>query len=177
MKQCFTCKEKMERALIYKVEVDYCPKCFSLWFDKDELRLAKDKADENIKWLDVDLWSDDSKFKVAKGGKLCPTDRLPLYEVEYADSGTKVDVCIICNGVWLDRGEFKQIINYLKQRGDWEVLNNYYKNLAEEALEIFIGPKTMREEITDFLIILKLFNIKFLVNHPKISQAISMLPK
>lgn len=167
----------MERALLYNVEIDYCPKCFGLWFDKDELRLAKDKADESMNWLDVDLWSDDSKLKIAKSGKLCPTDRLPLYEVEYADSGIKVDVCIICNGVWLDRGEFKQIINYLKQKGNWEILNNYYRNLTEEALEIFIGPEVMREEIVDFLIVLKLFNIQFLVNHPKISQAIVMLPK
>lgn len=177
MKQCFSCKQNLERALLYNVEVDYCPKCFGLWFDKDELRLAKDKADENIKWLDIDLWADDSKFKITKGDKLCPIDRLPLYELEYGDSGIKIDLCIICNGVWLDRGEFKQIINYLKQRTDWEILNNYYKNLVEEALEIFIGPETMREEIVDFLIVLKLFNIKFLVSHPKMSQAIISLPK
>ena len=177
MKECFLCKEKMERALLYNVEIDYCPKCLGMWFEEDELRLAKDMKDENLKWLDVDLWADDSKFKISRGKKLCPTDRLPLYEVEYGDSGIKVDVCSICKGVWLDKGEFKQIISYLKEKANWEVLNNYYKNLVEEAVEVFIGPETVREEIEDFLIILRLFNYKFLTQQPKISKIISGLPK
>jgi len=37
-----------------------------------------------------------------------------LMEVKYDESKTKVDFCKMCGGVWLDRGEFKQIINYLK---------------------------------------------------------------
>ncbi len=177
MKECFSCKKETERALLYNVEVDYCPKCLGMWFEEDELRLAKDMKDENLKWIDIDLWEDEAKFKISKGGKLCPTDRLPLYEVEYGDSGIRVDVCNICRGIWLDKGEFKQIIRYLKEKANWEILNNYYRNLAGEAVEVFIGPETVREEIEDFLIILKLFNYKFLTQRPKIAKIISGLPK
>jgi Zn-finger nucleic acid-binding protein len=176
-KECFSCGIKMERALINNVEIDYCPKCLGLWFDEDELRLAKDGKDENLKWFDVDLWKNKLKLKVSRKEKLCPVDRLPLYEVDYDDSGIKVDVCNVCKGIWLDRGEFKKIIKYLQEKSDWEVLNNYYKNLGKEAVEIFIGPETVREEIEDFMVILKLFKYKFISQHPKISEIILGLPK
>ena len=159
------------------MEVDYCPQCGGIWFDADELRLAKDMKDENLKWLDVDLWDDEKKFKVSKGKKICPVDRLPLYEVEYGDSGIKVDVCNICKGIWLDKGEFKKIINYLKGKANWEILNKYYRNLAKEATEVFIGPETVRKELEDLLIILKLFNYKFITQRPTIAGIISKLPK
>ena len=55
MKECFSCNKDLERALLYNIEVDYCPQCQGVWFDEDELRQAKDKKDENLKWLDVDL--------------------------------------------------------------------------------------------------------------------------
>ncbi len=174
---CFTCKEELKKATFYDIEVDYCPKCFGLWFEEDELRLAKDKKDDNLKWLDIDLWKDKRRFKIARGKKICPECRLPLYEVDYGDSKIKVDLCNICKGVWLDRGEFKAIMEYLKEKADSEILNNYAKNLAEETLEIFIGPETIRSEIEDFVTILRLFKYKFATQHPKISQIISGLPK
>ena len=177
MKECFSCHKGLERALLYNMEVDYCPQCGGIWFDEGELRLAKDIKDENLKWLDVDLWNDEKKFKVSKGKKICPVDRLPLYEVEYGDSGIKVDVCNICKGIWLDKGEFNKIINYLKVKANWEILNKYYRNLAKEATEVFIGPETVRKELEDLLIILKLFNYKFITQRPTIAGIISKLPK
>ena len=62
--QCPNDKEYLEKVLFHLVEVDYCPKCLGIWFDKDELRLAKDDKDKDLNWLDVDLWRDKSKFKV-----------------------------------------------------------------------------------------------------------------
>ncbi len=176
-KQCISCGESLKRATLYDVEIDYCPECLGIWFEEDELRLAKDKKDDNLKWLDFDLWKDKRKFKINRGNKLCPECRLPLYEVNYGDSKIKVDVCNICKGVWLDRGEFKEILSYLKNKGNQEILNSYAKNLAQETLEIFIGPETMRSEIEDFVTILRLFKYKFITQHPKISQIILGLPK
>ena len=41
-------------------------------------------------------------------------------------------------------------------------MNNYSKNLLKEFSEIFTGPEPLREEILDFLTILKLFSYKLL---------------
>lgn len=174
---CPTCKIKLSKAILHNIEIDYCEKCLGVWFDEDELRLVKDKKDEKINWLDIDLWNDPSKFKIACCQKLCPSCHLPLYEVEYGDSGIKIDVCNLCQGVWLDRGEFKKIISYLKEKANYEVLNNYTKNLAQEFWEVFTGPETLREELSDLLTVLKLLNYKFAIQHPIITKIISELPK
>lgn len=174
---CPICKKELQGAIFYGVEVDYCPNCLGLWFEEDELRLAKDEKDGDLRWLDVDLWKDRKKFKIYFGERLCPFCRLPLYEVYYGNSRVIVDFCSLCRGVWLDRGEFKRIIEYLGERADLEVLNNYAKNLLEEATEILIGSETLREEILDFLTILKLLNYKFATQYPAITKLISDLPK
>ncbi len=175
--KCPICKKTLEKSIFYNVEIDYCPNCLGLWFEEDELRLAKDEKDENLRWLDVDLWKDRKRFKIYLGERLCPFCRLPLYEVYYGDSRVIVDFCSLCRGIWLDRGEFKRIVEYLRGKADFEILNNYAKNLLEEAAEIFIGSETLREEILDFLTILKVLNYKLTAQYPNIVKIISGLPK
>jgi Zn-finger nucleic acid-binding protein len=177
MKNCPICKINLDQAIVAGVEVDYCKKCLGLWFDEDELRQAKDIKDRNLRWLDIDLWLDEDKFKISKGNKLCPTDRLPLYETRYGRSNIKVDVCNVCNGVWLDRGEFKKIVRYLKKKADSEILSHYLKNLRNEFWEIIEGPEEIKEELDDFLMVLKLFQYKLLIQYPSIAKIISSFPK
>jgi hypothetical protein len=168
---------KLEKILFHNVEVDYCPKCLGIWFDQDELRWAKDEKDKQLNWVDVDLWRDKLKFKISKGIKHCPVCRTSLVEVGYDESGVKVDFCKMCQGVWLDRGEFKQIIIYLKKKSDYQILHHYSKNLMLELWEVFSGPEVFRSELEDFFTLLKLFNYKFITQHPHISGLIDNLPK
>jgi Zn-finger nucleic acid-binding protein len=176
-KKCPVCKIILSSAVFYNTEVDYCKKCLGIWFDDDELRWVKDEKDKNLNWLDIDLWKDEKKFKVGRGIRICPSCRVPLYEVYYGDSGVVVDVCNICHGIWLDRMEFKKIIGWIRVKADNEILDNYAGNLFKEAKEIFTGPETLREEINDFLVVLKIMNYKFSAKHPVISKIISSLPR
>ncbi len=174
---CPNDNEQLERALFHNVEVDYCPRCLGIWFDNDELRLAKDDKDKQINWLDVDLWRDKSKFEISRSNKHCPVCRTLLCEVAYDGSKTKVDFCKMCQGVWLDRGEFKQIIVYLKKKADYEILHCYTKNIIQELWEVFSGPEKFREELSDFFTLLKLFNYKFVVQHPFLNYLITNAQK
>lgn len=169
--------KKLEKALLSGVEIDYCPKCYGLWFEEDELQWAKDAKDRDLRWLDIDAWKDPAKFRISPGKKLCPAHRLPLYEVEYGDSNIKVDVCNLDHGIWLDRGEFKDVIAYLKEKAQYEVLYHYVRNLKEELWEVFSGPEMLKDEVLDLLAILKLFKYKFAIQHPVITQIIASLPK
>ncbi|MDP3982122.1 MAG: zf-TFIIB domain-containing protein [bacterium] len=175
--KCPQCSIPLEKTLLMNVEVDYCPRCLGMWFEEDELRQAKDERDRDLRWLDIDLWKDHTKFRVSSGRKLCPAHRLPLYEVSYGDSSIKVDVCSLDYGVWLDRGEFKEILNYLKERQEHEILYHYASNLMQESWEVFAGPEMLREEIVDFLTIIKMLRYKFAVQNPKIAEIISNLPR
>ncbi len=170
-------KGEMEKMMFYHTEVDYCPNCLGVWFDKGELQLVKDEKDAQLQWLDFDLWRDKSKFSVLKIDKRCPACHVPFVEVHYDDSKVKIDFCKHCQGVWLDRGEFKQIIIYLIRKSDYEILHHYAKNLAKQLWEVFAGPGKFRAELEDFLMILKLFNYKFTVQYPHIVELIEKLPK
>jgi Zn-finger nucleic acid-binding protein len=175
--ECPNDKEQLEKVLFHNVEVDFCHKCLGIWFDKDELRQSKDDKDNKLNWLDIDLWRDKLKFQVSHGNKLCPVCRVGLREVKYDDSKIRVDFCKMCQGIWLDRGEFKQIINYLKTKSDYEILHDYSKNLVVELWEVFSGPESFRSELSDFLMLIKLFNYKFIAQYPHIAGLIDSLPK
>lgn len=192
---CPICKIKLKETTFHNVGVDFCPRCLGLWFAQEELRWAKDAKDKNLSWLDIDLWKDKKKFKISSGQKLCPKCELPLYEVNYGDSdihpvksakggaakpqfnGVEIDLCNLCQGIWLDRGEFKKIIEYLREKANYEILNNYLKNLLEEVKEIFTGPETLKEEVLDCLAIAKILRYKFATQHPVIAKIISQLPR
>lgn len=169
--------KNLEKMMFHDVEVDYCSECLGIWFDKDELRLAKDKKDEQLNWLDFDIWRDKKKFSMRNINKRCPVDRIPFIEVGYDNSNIKIDFCKMCQGIWLDRGEFKQIMVYLKKKSDYEILHKYTKNLAKELWEVFAGPEKFREELEDFLMLVKLFNYKFVVQHPHLEALIEEIPK
>lgn len=175
--RCPICNLKLEQTILAGAEVNYCSRCYGLWFEEDELQWAKDEKDRNLRWLDIDLWQDMAQFRISPAKKMCPADLLPLYEIGYGDSSVKVDVCNICHGIWLDRGELKNIIDYLKEKAQHQVLYHYLKSLAEEAWEVFSGPEELREELLDLLAILKLFRYKFAVQHPAIVKLITFLPK
>src|SRR3989344_2250073 len=110
--ECPRDNEKLEKVLFHNIEADYCPECLGIWFDKDELRLAKDDKDKQLNWLDFDIWRDTSRFDFLRTQRLCPVCRVMLVEVKYDDSKVKIDFCKHCQGIWLDRGEFKQIMNF-----------------------------------------------------------------
>lgn len=175
--ECPNDKEYLEKMLFHNVEVEYCPKCLGMWFDKDELRLAKDDKDRQLNWVDVDLWRDKGKFEVMRVRKYCPVCRVGLVEVKYDGSKTRVDFCKMCNGVWLDRGEFKQIINYLKTKSDYQVLHHYTKNLVVQLWEVFTGPEGLRSELEDFLMLSKILSYKFITQHPHLNSLIEDMPK
>src|SRR3989338_80183 len=169
--------KELEKILFHNVEVDCCPECMGMWFEKDELKLAKDEKDKQLNWLDFDIWRDKGKFKIYNIDKRCPECRIPFVQIDYDDSNVKIDFCKMCSGIWLDRGEFKQIMVYLKKKADYEILHHYTKNLAKELWEVFTGPEKLRDELVDFFMLLKLLNYKFVVQHPHINNLIDELPK
>jgi len=169
--------EELEKVLFHNVEVDYCPVCLGLWFDQDELRWAKDDKDKQLNWIDFDVWRDRGRFNVKKIDKRCPVCRIPFVEVQYDESSVKINFCKHCQGIWLDRGEFKQIIMYLHKKSDYEILHHYMKNLMIELWEVFSGPEKLREELEDLLMLSKLLSYKFVTKHPYVNSLIEAFPK
>jgi len=187
---CPSCKTKKlsEKIKVGDVIIDRCSFCTGLWFERDELRLAKDKKlkdarwmdieikDKSLNWIEFDLWKDESKFKSEKDIRLCPHCETSLYKINYGDSGVEIDVCGVCKGIWLEKSEFKKIIKHVKDRADYEVLNNYMKSLISETKEIFIGPESIKSEIIDLLTLTKLLKYKLAAQYPVLIKVLLNLP-
>ena len=169
--------KNLDKVLFHDVQADYCLDCLGIWFDKSELAYAKDDKDKQLNWLDFDVWRDKGRFEISPSNRRCPLCKIPFVQVNYDESKVKIDFCKNCEGIWLDRGEFKQIMVYLKNKSDYEILHRYTKNLILELWEVFAGPQKFREELEDFLMFLKLLNYKFVVQHPHLREIIEKLPK
>ena len=56
-------------------------------------------------------------------------------------------------------------------------MKNYSKNLVKALWEVFSWPELLKDEILDFLTILKLLRYKFAVQHPVLSELMLSLPR
>jgi Zn-finger nucleic acid-binding protein len=82
-------------------ELERCPTCNGLWFDKDELTsILGQRAARNFNI---------PKFASRNPRSKCPKCKTVLHEFCYPDTLTLVDACKSCDGIWLDDLEWKQI--------------------------------------------------------------------
>lgn len=99
--QCPKCEGTLAPLVIDGVEVDRCGSCQGIWFDKRELAdtLPKEAA---VKVLDG---KDTQGFDQKRGQ--CPKDKTALMRVNSArNHKVTLDTCTVCQGIWLDGGEF-----------------------------------------------------------------------
>ena len=106
-RDCPHCFESLEKKSLKKglwsVDTDVCRTCNGLYLDKGELlKLTSNRPLHKIttKYLGVDS---DSKL-------LCPGCG-SIMDMESV-GGVEIDVCLQCNGVWLDSEELEQLMSY-----------------------------------------------------------------
>lgn len=82
------------------IYIDICPHCGGIWLDDGELKkLLKDKKLSDHLTKDIGVQSRSPLICPRCGG---------LMDIEHADD-IEVDVCLTCNGVWLDKGELQEL--------------------------------------------------------------------
>lgn len=174
---CPNCGKELKTTTYLGLKIEECNSCGGMWFDRDELRRAKDNQDADLQWLDFELFEDKKeKYVERPGKKFCPKDNAKLVSKNYAESKVSIDVCEMCQGVWLDKAEFKKIIKYLENIVTSKPANEYAKETLKEFEEIFTGPESRISEIKDFVAVVKFFQLRLAVENPwviKVSQAIN----
>lgn len=172
---CPNCKRELKKIIHNTIEFNQCINCGGIWFDGDKLRIVKDKDDELLRWLDIDLFSDPKKFTGGYGTMTCPQDKETLYEISYDNTDIKVDVCRTCQGVWLDKGEYESIIAFLKRIVFREDAGQYIKNLEDQIKEIFTGKEDIISELKDVYIVFRLLENRVVSQWPRIEEIIIAL--
>jgi len=107
--QCPRCWVAMKKEEVEvrgpNVIIDVCPKCYGVWFDNNELK--KILGDRKLANFLTKHIGTQSKSKL-----VCPRCGW-LMDLEYAEE-VEIDVCLNCNGAWLDLGE----LDSLREKSD-----------------------------------------------------------
>ncbi|NNG01528.1 MAG: hypothetical protein HKM93_19225 [Desulfobacteraceae bacterium] len=173
MKFCPKCEVELTQTGIGSVEVDECEQCKGVWFDKDELRQAKDMTDADLNWMDFDIWKHEDRFKVKPSAINCPVCKTKTQTIDYGSSTIEVDYCPSCQGIWLEEHEFKKIIDSLELELVSKSFSDYIKASIEEAKEIVSGPESFISEWKDFLTVLRMMQYRMFVENPKLLNTIT----
>ena len=82
-----------------EVTPDQCPSCNGIWLERRELATLTDPAGADL--------------RIAPGARVsrraCPRCRKALRSFYYPQTLVTIDMCGRCRGIWLDKGELKEI--------------------------------------------------------------------
>ena len=165
---CPKCQIPLEVKEIGNIKLDECAQCQGMWFDQGEFRAAKDQADPDLNWLDFDIWKHEDQFQVAAHPLRCPTCRVEMYAVNYGHTGVEVDYCAVCQGLWLDGGEFSRIIEALEQELENKDVTDYVKASLKEAKDMITGPEKPASEWKDFTTVLRMLQYRIFSEKPRL---------
>lgn len=107
------------------LEVDSCPECFGIWFDREELKefIQRPELAQRL--------AEGAANATPNGGgeRLCPSCKIALTESSLGE--VSVDLCFRCRGIWLDQGELDRAVEQYRQgqRGNLVVLNQIAEGL------------------------------------------------
>ena len=177
MKPCPKCKVELKPKSIGPVEVDECENCKGIWFDKDELRQAKDITDSDLSWMDFEIWKHEDRFKSKETKIDCPVCRTQTEAIDYGSTSIEVDYCPSCQGIWLEEDEFKKIIESLEDETLSKSFSDYIKASIEEAKEIITGRESFMSEWKDFVTVLRMMQYRMFVENPKLLSTITSVQK
>ncbi|MBI4482689.1 MAG: zf-TFIIB domain-containing protein [Acidobacteria bacterium] len=121
--RCPKCPGRLEPRLDRSVNLDRCPRCYGLWFQRDEV--AK------FNQFDPDFPLTHFKRLPGKPTRLrCPQCKGFLDQTWYAPGADlEVDRCTNCEGVWLDEDEIEKVRRILK--GELKSRRKELRKLAE----------------------------------------------
>ena len=112
--RCPVCKVPMIIVEHEKIELDYCTKCFGVWFDADELELLVESM--NIEASDFNMRKilGLPEKKIKEAARKCSLCRKRMKKVAIGSSPEVIiDACTLGEGLWFDGGEVGQVIKQL----------------------------------------------------------------
>ncbi len=169
---CPKCFDDLVASELLGVRIDTCPSCKGSWFDRNELRKARNQADSDLAWMEINLWKETDGFHVKRESVECPSCGEKMASVGYADTGVQIDYCSECGGIWLDSGEFTRIIESLEHDIVTMTASDYFKECIREAEELISASDNFGEEWKHFKTVLKLLEYRVLAEHRTLARII-----
>jgi len=172
--KCPACNANLDLYAIFGIKIEGCSKCKGIFLDKDELRSLKDKTSkgswQTLRWMDDEVEAI-GNTNAMPSNRLCPKcEGTKMICASFGDSKTIIDWCPKCHGVWLDRDEFEEIIQYLRDKLNKLSSAEMREKVLEEIKEIWSGPEGKVSEVLDATAtIFALLNI-IIFEHPRLYE-------
>ena len=133
---------KVESHYGQTVMLDQCPGCGGIWFDQFELSAVKQGQAEKIESLNVDALRTTSSIE--KTELLCPRDSATLvhFNDPFFPKTIIIARCPVCNGFWLNRGEFVKYQDYRESLKQPRVITAEDEKVGQEIAQILAEHRT-----------------------------------
>jgi Zn-finger nucleic acid-binding protein len=176
---CPACGNALNLYSIFSMKFEGCSKCKGIWLIKDELRELKNKAgDGSLRWLnnEIENMEKTSVVTTKRPCVKCKTGR--MVSVIFGKSSVLVDWCPQCHGMWLDRGEFEAITDYLRH----ELMRMPPKEIEKQAVadvkRIWSGgPESRFEELLDAKAAVSALISATIFEHPRLFNLCMGVPR
>ena len=133
------------------MDFEGCAKCKGIFLIKDELRKLKNKVNGgSMRWLNDEI-DNIEKTSARVTDRFCVKHKTTkMVAVLFGKSSIIVDWCPQCHGIWLDKGEFEAISEYLRQELGTMHPKDIEKLVAEDIEHVWSGgPETRTQELLD----------------------------
>jgi Zn-finger nucleic acid-binding protein len=161
------------------MQFEGCPKCKGIWLIKDELRKLKNRVDDgSLRWLNNEIENLEraSVVSTKRPCVKCKTTR--MVSVNFGKSSTLIDWCPQCHGMWLDRGEFEAITDYLKHERMAMHPKDIERQAAADVKRIWSGgPETRFEELLDAKAAVSALISATIFEHPALFNLCTRFPR
>lgn len=172
--KCPACRSNLDLYRVYGIEVERCRSCQGIWLDRDELRKLKDKSEQDS-WSSL-RWMDDEIEAIGRTNATPSKRRCPKCETEnlvstsFGDSLVMIDWCPSCQGTWLDRDEFQEIVGHLRTKLNELSSAEVRSKVYQEIKEIWSGSESKISEILDAKAAIGALVNLTIFHHPKLCE-------
>jgi len=176
---CPACGSSLNLYTIFSMHFEGCPKCKGIWLIKDELRELKNKVEDgSLRWMNEEIENMEKTSALATKRSCIKCKKAGLVSVIFGKSSVLVDWCPHCHGMWLDRGEFEAITEYLKH----ELMHMHPKDIEKQA-EADVrriwsgGPESRFEELLDAKAAVSALISATIFEHPNLFKFCMSVPR
>lgn len=117
---CPVCKSVMMVIEYKQVELDSCPKCRGVWFDKGELDLLFNDDDSAAEKSVLHGITGEPLSGSREAIRKCPIceDKMRKFGIGETGNRFDIDICPVEHGIWFDGGEVEKLVQYLSSLTD-----------------------------------------------------------
>jgi len=175
--KCPTCENLLDSYKTYGIKIENCSKCGGLWLHQKELKALKDRIDAdswgNLRWMNDEVVAIE-KSSTMVSNKSCPEcSDSRLLSTNFGNSKIVIDRCDGCHGVWLEGGEFNEIVHYLREELNHLTSKEMEKKVAEAVKKIWSdGSESKISEVLDAKAAISALICISIYEHPPLAAAL-----